>query len=349
MSRVGAVLSALPVFSTTQYPLLFDVGSTTTRLMHKGKIVHQEPTCIAVHARTRDVVAIGSKAVSLLGKVSDKFEVIFPMVGGEFVSDKMASLFLEALLQKVAVESLTKLVGFSVVVVVPTVLSPVQQQVYQDVFAAAGFRSCRLVAESDVLLDGVGGKGKKETFCYFDLGGQKSEAVIFTLDEVIQTHDFAMGGVLFTEAVQRQVRLQHNIEISWQIAETIKQEICTLAPFITGGSRVKPIKMTIRGKDVVTQAGKTVIISSEDFTDTFSFFVEELLDELQYFFSTVPAHLVAETLESGVFITGGLSAMAGMRELLETTFSTPVRMSTQSQLDVCKSLALYIGQHETER
>lgn len=313
--------------------------------MYQGKLVIQEPTCIATHSETGNVVAIGSKAVSLLGKVSNKFDVVFPVRGGNITSDALSSAFLEALLQKIEAESLAKIIGFSAWVVIPTNSSPVQQTVYKDVFTRAGFRSVKLVPQSEVLLRGLGGGGVHESFCYFDLGGQKSECSIFTLDEKIESRQFRIGGVQLTEVIQREVRLQHNLEISWHIAEQLKQEACTLAPFISGGKRVKGTKMSVRGKDVITQAGKTVVVSSDDFTDAFSSIVEELLDELQFFFSVVPAHLVASTLESGLYITGGMSEMAGMRELIESTFSSPVRMSKQPRLDSIKGLAQEASAH----
>jgi len=315
------------------------MGSTTTRVMHGGKLIIEEPTCITTHRETKSVVAIGAKAVSLLGKVSNKFDVVFPVRDGTIISDSLCRAFLEALLEKIETETISKLLGFAAVVVVPTNLSPVQKTVYEDVFSKAGFRSVTLVSQAQALLTGLGDSGKNESFCYFDLGGQKSECSIFTLDENIESRQFRIGGVHLTELVQREVRLQHNLEISWHIAEKVKIEACTLATFIPGGKRIKATKIAVRGKDVVTQAGKTVVVSSDDFTQAFSSVVEELLDELQFFFSVVPAHLVAATLESGLFITGGMSEMAGVRELIENTFSAPVKMSTKPRLDSIKGLA----------
>lgn len=339
MSRVQSLIQSFSAFSTTKEPLFFDMGSTTTRVMHGGKLIAHEPTCIAVHRQTKDVVAIGAKAVSLLGKVSTRFDVVFPVRNGSIVNDQLCTLFLEALFKSIQTQKLAKLLGFAAVVVVPTNTSPVQTTVYTDVFSRVGFRSVTVLPQARALLAGIGEAGANEGFCYIDLGGQKSECSIFTLHELIESRQFRMGGVHLTEIVQREVRLQHNVEIGWHSAEQIKQEVCTLASFVPGGKRLKATKIAVRGKDVVTQAGKTVVVSSDDFIDAFSDTVEELLDELQFFFSVVPAHLVAATLESGIYITGGMSEMAGVKELIEITFSTPVKMSAEPRLDSIKGLA----------
>lgn len=345
MSRVQSLFQSISSFSAAKEPILFDMGSTTTRVIHKGKLIIEEPTCIAIHQQTRDVVAIGAKAVSLLGKVSTRFDVVFPVRDGTIVNDTLCILFLEALFGKIETEVVAKLLGFAAIVMVPTNVSPVQKTVYKNVFSKVGFRSVKIVSQADALLSGIGDAGSNESFCYFDLGGQKSECTIFTLNEAIESRQFRIGGVHLTELVQREVRLQHNLEIGWHSAEKIKKEVCTLASFIPGAKRLKATKIAVRGKDVVTQAGKTVVISSDDFIDVFGAVVEELLDELQFFFSVVPAHLVAATLESGLHITGGMSEMAGVKELIEITFSAPIKMSKEPRLDSIKGLAQTVAQH----
>ena len=333
MSRVYSWLQSFSAFSSLQSPVTFDFGSTTTRVLFEGKLLIEEPTCIAMHTESNAVVAIGSKAVSLLGKVSESFSVVFPVSEGEITSVELATAFLETLAKRISSKMIVTVLGLPAVVVVPTNLSPVQRTIYTEVFLRAGFRSVTLVSLSKALLKGFGDTGARESFCYFDLGGQKSECGIFTLGECIESRQFRIGGVHLTELVQRRIRLEHNLEISWHGAEQVKKTVCTVAHCIPEGKRVAPTKIAVRGKDVVTQAGKTVVVSSDIFDDSLAAVVEELVDELQFFFSVVPAHLVAATLESGIHLSGGLGAMAGVRELLEATFQAPVRTSKQPHLD----------------
>ena len=338
MSRVTDALQSVTSLSAVQMPLFFDCGSTVTRVFFNGTVVLEEPTCVALHSQTGAVVAMGKKAESLLGKVSDRFQVVFPVQYGEVTNPDTLIAFLNAVTDQVVTARAAKTLGVPVVVAVPTNTSPVQKTIYAETFKKAGFRSVRLVSQAQALLFELGGEGKNESFCYFSLGGQKSECAIFTLDEMIQSTTFRTGGVQLTEIVQREVRLEYNLEISWHVAESIKREVCTLASFVPGGKRIGGTKIAVRGKDVTTQAGKTVVVSSTDFSEAFGQVVEELLDELQFFFSTVPAHLVAASLESGIFITGGLSQMPGVKELLESTFSAPVELSSNPSLDVVKGV-----------
>ena len=345
MSRVAQLLSTFSGFSKNQ-PLLFDCGSTVTRVFFEGKLLAEEPTCIAVHAESGSTVAVGAKAVSLLGKVSDKFQVEFPIAHGEISSPSLLQKFLEVVVSKFDTTVFSKVMGFPVVLVVPSELSPVQKTIFEETFKKAGFRSVVLIPQAETLLEKLGAGGEHESFCYLDFGGQKSEFGIFTLNEKIKSMTVRTGGVQLTEIIQEHIRLVHNLEVSWHVAEQVKREACSFVGLVPGGGRVAATKVAIRGKDVVTQAGKTVTVSSADFLESFGFVVEELIDALQFFFASVPAHLVASSLEDGIFMTGGMSQMTGLKELLEHTFSSPVYVHKHPDLDSIEGLHLRVSKHE---
>lgn len=342
MYRVDSVITKLRSLQTNT-ELLFDCGSTETRVWHKGTLLFQEPTCVAVHRETGAVVAYGTTAVSLLGKVSTKFEVSFPIQAGEVASITLFHAFLEAVLQKITAKTVvTQLLGMSAAIVVPTEQSPVQEAVLRSIFRKVGIRTLRLVPLTTALLWSLGGQGKHESFCVFSFGGQRSEFAIYALEERVAAMTCKWGGVLFTERIQDQIRDQYACVVSWHVAEKVKREVASLLFFSKQTSRrQKSNKIAVRGKDVITQAGKTVIVSTDDFTEIFSDLVEEIVDRMQYFFSVVPADLVAASLEEGIYITGGVSAMLGLAELIEATFTTPVHISKTPQLDSGKGLQQY--------
>ncbi len=322
------------------HELLFDCGSTETRVFFDGKNIYQEPTCVAVHKESDAVVAFGSKAVTLLGKVAHAFTVSFPIQYGEIVSPRLFSLYVQALLKSIALKNgvISQLLGFTAKVVVPTQLSPVQKNFFEAAFKEAGFRSVQLVPQSQTLLWQLGDGGSSESFCVFDFGGQKTELAIFALQELVAVGTIPWGGVQFTEIVQAHVRKQYQCQISWHVAEQVKKDVVHLLTF-SGTKRGVARKTAVRGKDVVTQAGKTVVVESSDFTEVLGDSVEDLVDAVQFFFSSVPPDLVAACLEQGIHCTGGVSQMVGLSELLEATFSAPIHISSEPTTDSIKGLS----------
>jgi len=162
MNRVETFFTSFSKLSVHS-PLLFDCGSTITRVFFEGKLIAQEPTCVAVHAKSGQTVAIGKKAVSLLGKVSDKFKVEFPLSSGEIASPSLLKKFFEVLISRFDSSVFSKVIGFPVIVVIPSELSPVQKTVYKDTFKQAGFRSVELIEQAQSLLQELGGEGKRES------------------------------------------------------------------------------------------------------------------------------------------------------------------------------------------
>ncbi len=339
MQSVRSFLKSLGGASRT-HELLFDCGSTETRVFFEGKNVFQEPTCVAVHKETNSVVAFGTKAVTLLGKVAHAFTVSFPIQKGEIASPKLFSLYIQAVLKNCMLKTglISQLRGYSAKVVIPTQLSPVQLRFYEAAFKEAGFRSVQLVPQSKTLLWQLGDGGSRDSFCVFDFGGQKTELAIFALQEQVAVATLPWGGVQFTEFVQTEVRKKHQTQISWHAAEQVKKEVAHLLTF-SGAKRNVVRKTAVRGKDVISQAGKTVVAESSDFTEVLSDRVEDLVDAVQYFFSSVPPDLVAACLEKGIYCTGGVSQMEGLAQLLETTFSTPLHVSSSPTTDSIKGLS----------
>ena len=67
-----------------------DLGTANTVItLGKKGVVLSEPSAIAYHTHTKEVLAVGKRAYQMIGKTPDYIEVIRPLSGGVISDDRM--------------------------------------------------------------------------------------------------------------------------------------------------------------------------------------------------------------------------------------------------------------------
>ena len=333
MKYLGAVKSLVtPIIQKTD-PLLIDLGSSYTRIVFNSQQVFNEPTCLAVHKNSESVIAVGTKALDLLGKTPDSVIVTFPILNGEIAHSRYLELFLTAVLNKILPETKLKLniFGLYAKVAVPSSLSPAKKQLLRGVLKSVGFNKTEFIGSGHaVALNISKSDGTLRDICVLDIGAQKAEISIFSLGELIFSESYRWGGILLTEQLQKIVRSKHSCVVGWHVAEQAKIEIGSV---VSGKGKV-----AIRGKDLATQASKTVIIDSNDVKSEFAKSLDELLDNIQQFISLLPSEVAISVLDKGIYITGGTSQLQGIDQAVIEKFKCDVLLSTKPQQDVITGL-----------
>lgn len=316
--------------------LSFDVGSSFTRVKMGDKIVFDEPTCIAVRRGSDTVVSIGKKAYQLLGKNSSQVDVIFPVQYGASASSRNFELFLKVVSDRLNTTKswLHQFSSTSISVAVPDALSPVERTQF-----IKGFKSTqvgKVIPVSSGLAAASSLKRLNSSgapLCLLHIGGQTTQITVIAAGEVISASKFPIGGMLFTEVVQEAIRNKEQCGVSWHLAEMIKKEIAYLDSPILARS-LKQKKMSVQGKDITTQLGKTVVASSEDFVQGFETVVDDLMLSIRLFFSQLPTDIATTAIASGLVLTGGSSTLVGLAEYLSAELQTETFVSPNPEYDV---------------
>ena len=333
MNVFGAVRSlVVGVFAKTK-PLLIDLGSSHTRIFIGFKEIFNEATCLAVHTDSQSVIAIGEQALKLLGKTPDSIEVSFPILSGEIAHPKYLEYYLTAVLKMAIPEVQMKryLLGLTAKIAVPSSLSPAKKILLQQTVKAVGFTKVEFVSSGYAVARNISENDTKlKDICVLDIGAHKSEISIFSLGELIYSKSYRWGGIQLTESLQKIVRTKHHCVIGWHIAEAAKKEIGTVV--------ASKEKIAIRGKDLMTQASKTVIIDAGDVKVDFSKILDELLDNVQQFIALLPSEVAVSVLDRGIYITGGGSQLRGIDQAVVEKFKCDVLVSTNPEKDIINGL-----------
>jgi rod shape-determining protein MreB len=316
--------------------LSIDVGSTFTRVKIADKIVFDEPTCLAVRRGSDIVVAIGKKAYQLLGKNTAQIEVIFPVQYAATASTTYFDFFMQALGSQLHTSKswFSQFSNNTVLVGVPDSLSPVERAQFLKGIKSTHFGkvvpvSAGLAAASNLnRLDTSGAP-----VCLVHIGGQTTQISVLAGGEVISSTKFQLGGMMFTEVVQETIRNHEQCGVSWHLAELIKKEIAYIDSPILARS-LKQKKMSVQGKDITTQLGKTVVVASEHFLPGFETVLSDLVINIRLFFAQLPTEIATTAIASGLVLTGGSSVIVGLSEFLSAELQTEVFVSPTPDHDV---------------
>ncbi len=317
----------------------FDVGSTMVRVMHGETVVWQEPSCIAVHRATDEVVAVGNGAYRLLGKTTEHVKVIFPVQYGVVSDQRAYQQLLQAVAQQFSKErSIWEMVlGVRGKFAHLSSVTPQEKKILSTSLSQVGLGRMQLsdqilAAAAQLQLVDKGG----QSFCIIDIGGQVSEVAVITGHEVVAVRRLRWGGIHCTELIQETIMQQHETAVSWHTAEQVKKELGE----VSADGKVKQHKLSVRGKNLLTQLGKTVVISSEELSPVCTKFAQEIVQAVQVVFSHAPAEVVTSCLEQGIFVVGGGAALKGLPGYLQRQLSAEVCVPPEPELTVLRGLAV---------
>src|SRR3990167_2057692 len=87
-------------WSRFSYDIGIDLGTANTLVYVKGKgILVREPTVVAIHKKTKDILAVGSEAKRMIGKTPASITAIRPLRDGVIsdftVTQKMLEYYLK--------------------------------------------------------------------------------------------------------------------------------------------------------------------------------------------------------------------------------------------------------------
>ena len=332
--------------SRTRAPLAIDLGSHTTKVMSNGRLVWNQPTCLAWEPVSRAVVKIGAPAAALVGKAPPSIEVLFPIQQGVIVNQVAATAYLQSLLQVLERRS----TGWDLLFSAPSgwaishSLTPVQRQLAVTLAHQAGETRAHVQTSLQCIVTALTKPKIPTTRIVLEIGDQLTHFGVSVAGELIVQSMIPWGGRVLTEHVRRLVQEQHHLQLSWQTAEALKSQL--------GVVIVKPEqlpaerKTVVRGKDIHSQSLESTTVSNTMLATGFEPLITELLHELKQVWHQIPAELGTTVLETGIYLTGGGALLTGLKDRLEVELQCPVILSEQPQLDVIQGLAQSLSEKE---
>lgn len=334
------LLSWLPTSPVFRPRINLDLGSQTTRLKLASGDIVSLPTRLLYHSTSETVLTVGDKAWSSLDKLPPLIEVIAPIKNGVVAYPELAQHYLRAVIKEHTPGGHSGIIiAPRTAVSVPSSLTPVERQVFLDVFQAAGLGKATLIPQAEAIYAGLFTTSKApEQVSILDIGSQMTEMGLFSQGKCVIATSLNFGGDDYTQALIHLLHDEYQCVVGWLTAESIKKQYRELPAPTARSPKAQDYKIVVRGKGVLTGIPTTVSISGSLIRDAFIRVTQELVTEIKTFAAQVPPELLTSSLENGLYITGGGSLLAGVPEYVSQDLKTHFTLSKSPEEDVIRGV-----------
>lgn len=316
-----------------------DLGTANTLVFVQGKgIVIREPSAVARHKKTKQVLAIGTAAKKMVGRTPLQIEAIRPLRDGVIADFDATAAMLSHYVKRVHESGtlIPKIPRPRIVIGIPSGVTEVERRAVADAAVSAGARRAYLVEEPMAAAIGAGlpVEDPKGTFIV-DIGGGTTEIAVISLGGVVLGRSIRVAGDEMDEAVMNYFRLKYALLLGQPTAESLKIQIGS-------ASEDKEKFMVVRGRDLETGLPKSLKVSSNEVREAVAPIVQEIVGHIKDTLEEAPPELVSDVMESGITMAGGGSLLAGIDKVVAEATKTDVIVADDSLTCVARGCGMLL-------
>lgn len=318
-----------------------DLGTANTLVLVVGKgIVIREPSIVAIHKKSKQIIAVGSEAKKMVGKMPSNLAYVRPLKDGVISDFDMAMAMLRHFIKAVHVRDslMPKIPRPRVVIGIPSGVTAVEKRAVQDATLNAGAREAYLVEEAMAAAVGAGLPIDEATGSMIvDVGGGTTEIATISLGGMVANRSLRIAGDEMDQDIINYARSRHNLLIGERTAEEVKISVGNAYP----GKDSKKTKL--RGRDLATGLPKEVVITSEESREAISGTINQIVLGIKDTIEDTPPEIVSDFIERGIVITGGGALLPGLAEKIAKELGMPVRVADDPLTTVVRGTGLILG------
>jgi rod shape-determining protein MreB len=310
--------------------LAIDLGTANTLVYRLGDgIVFDQPTLVALHAGTGQVMAMGNEAWNLIGDDSGNVLAMRPLRAGVITEYDVTQRMLELVLRGVGV---TRFPRPRVLVCISSAASPIERRAVEEAVSNAGGRQVTLVEEPLAAAS-----------LLVDLGGARSEMAVVSMGGVVSGHSVRTGGYDIDAAIQEHVKARYGVAIGERAAEEMKIAIGSAFP--SGGNRAA----IVIGRELATGNTVEVKVDEDEMRQATAKPIARVVEGARRTLAEAPPELTHDVLETGMFLSGGTALLRGIDMLLAQECEVPVHVTERPLETVALGAGLMLEHLEDYR
>lgn len=313
------------------YDIGIDLGTANTLVLVVGKgIVVREPSVVAMHKKTKRVLAIGTEAKRMIGKTPPTIVALRPLKDGVISDFDATAAMLRHYIHEVHKTPpgalFPKIPKPRVAVGIPSGVTEVERRAVWEASLSAGARGCYLIEEPMAAAIGMGlpilsANGSMVV----DIGGGTTEMAVISLGGIVVNRSIRTAGDEMNEAVTYFMRTKYNILIGEGTAEEIKIGIGSA--YLPKKADVKEKLTVVRGRDIESGLPRSLKITGSEIREAISSVIKEIVEAVGETIEETPPELVADILERGIWLCGGGSQLPGLPNLIAERTKMPVYLA----------------------
>src|SRR5499427_9785425 len=205
--------------------LAIDLGTVNTIIYTPAQgVVLNEPSIVALHKYTGEVLSVGCAAFKLLGRDPNDTEVHRPIRRGAIDDFEISQKFLRTLISRVQHQDHPK--RSHLVVGVPGSSTPLERRSVKDAARDAKAGRVDLIDEGLAAALGAGlDFDDEQARLVVDIGGGTTNIAILASGGVINSVSLPAAGNAMDDAIRDYLRLRYAVQFGERLIERVKREL----------------------------------------------------------------------------------------------------------------------------
>jgi rod shape-determining protein MreB len=315
-------MTPLPGLRPLGRDLAIDLGTANTLIHARGRgIVLDEPSVVAVEAESGRLVAAGTQAREMLGRVPGTIRAVRPLRDGVVSDADEAELMLRLFIDRVRTSRVTRP---RMVLCVPSEVTGVERRALEDAALRCGARRVYMIEEPMAAAIGAGlPVHETAASMVVDIGGGTSDVAVISLGGVVTSASIRIAGDEVDEALISLVKAEYSLLLGERSAEEIKVAVGSVFPLR------KELTTRVRGRDLVTGLPKSVELGSAEVRRAIEGPILQIIELVRATFDVCPPELAGDILDRGITLTGGGALLRGLAERMRHELGVPAVVAAE--------------------
>lgn len=309
------------LFSFTQ-EIAMDLGTANSIIIHKDKIVVDEPSVVAMDVKSGKPIAVGTTAHLMEGKESPGIRTVRPMIDGVIADFNAAEHMIRGLVKMVSSKRRWFSPSLRMVVCIPSGSTEVELRAVRDSSEHAGGRDVYMIYEPMAAALGIGlDVEAPEGNIIVDIGGGSTEIAVISLGGIVTNKSIRIAGNELTADIQDHMERVHSVKVGPTLAERIKLAVGSALPELEADEA--PEDFIVHGPNRMTADPMTVPVSYHEIAHCIDSTIQKMEDAIKAALQQTPPELYGDIMRNGIYLTGGGALLRGLARRLSDKIGIP--------------------------